>query len=139
MFKVSEILLKVREINIILDIILFSFKFIERLNNKPENYVKHVMFSVQMAEFKVSEILLLVREKSGKNQGIFFILMCGNPDIPLIYNLCHKQYLSNRGYRKLKCLKATFTNKFSISSHDWVIQKSVNFNQEKMKSEAKTL
>ena len=76
---VREILLKVREINIILDIILFSFKFIERLNNKPENYVKHVMFSVQMAEFNVSEILLLVREKSGKNQGIFFILMCGNP------------------------------------------------------------
>ena len=52
------ILLKVREIYIILDIIRFSFKFIERLNKKTENYVKHVMFSVQIAEFKVSEILL---------------------------------------------------------------------------------
>ena len=31
-----------------------------------EKYVKHVMFSVQIAEFKVSEILLKVREKSGK-------------------------------------------------------------------------
>ena len=49
---------KVREIYIILDIIRFSFKFIERLNKITENYAKHVMFSVQIAELKVSEILL---------------------------------------------------------------------------------
>ena len=58
---------KVREIDIILDIIRFSFKAIEHLNKKLENYyVKHVMFFVQIAKFKVSEILLKVREKSGK-------------------------------------------------------------------------
>ena len=54
-----------------MDIIRFSFKFIERLNKKTENYAKHVMFSLQIAEFKVSEILLKVREKSGK---VFIIL-----------------------------------------------------------------
>ena len=46
--------------------IRFSFKSIKRLNKKTENYAKHVMFSLQIAEFKVSEILLKVREKSGK-------------------------------------------------------------------------
>ena len=39
------------------------------------------MFSVQIAMFKVSEILLWVREKSGNSQGIFFFLLCGNPVI----------------------------------------------------------
>ena len=52
------ILLKVREIYIILDIIRLSFKFIECLNKKTENHVKYVMFSVQIAEFKISEMLL---------------------------------------------------------------------------------
>ena len=40
---------------------------------KPEKYMKHVIFSVQIA--MVGKICF----GSGKSQGIFFIPMCGNP------------------------------------------------------------
>ena len=47
--------------------------FIEHLNKKPEKYVKHVMFFVQISMFRVSEIC----SRSGKRQEIYFIPMCG--------------------------------------------------------------
>ena len=49
----------------------FFLTFIERQNKRPEKYVKHVVFSVQLPMFKVSEIC----SRSGKSQGIFFVLM----------------------------------------------------------------
>ena len=65
------VLLKVREFISFWIFRRFSFTFIKHLKHLNKNlwkllYVKHVQFSVQITAFKVSEILLKVREKFGK-------------------------------------------------------------------------